>query len=132
MSSVEYFDCKKGSHDTENHCCYFKILSSTETPSYENRLRQRLSLTKNLRFEPEDQPDTRLSLRPFMHINLSDLNTVCCICFLFLVAYILCFVQIKTTLGIFLTTDLHLRWNYCKRVDVICCNFVCAECKKYM
>ena len=33
MSSVEYFDYKKGSHDTENHCGYLISLVSTETPS---------------------------------------------------------------------------------------------------
>ena len=33
MSSVEYFDYKKWSHDTENHCGYLISLVSTETPS---------------------------------------------------------------------------------------------------
>ena len=33
ISSVEYFDHKKGSHDTENHCDYSISLVSTETPS---------------------------------------------------------------------------------------------------
>ena len=33
MPSVEYFDYKKGSHDTENHCGYLISLVSTETPS---------------------------------------------------------------------------------------------------
>ena len=33
MSSVEYFDHKKWSHDTENHCGYLISLVSTETPS---------------------------------------------------------------------------------------------------
>ena len=33
MSSVEYFDYKKESHDTENHCGYLISLASTETSS---------------------------------------------------------------------------------------------------
>ena len=33
LSSVEYFDNKKGSDDTENHCGYLISLVSTETPS---------------------------------------------------------------------------------------------------
>ena len=33
MSSVEYFDYKKWSHDTENHCGYLISLVSTEAPS---------------------------------------------------------------------------------------------------
>ena len=33
MPSVEYFDYKKWSHDTENHCGYLISLVSTETPS---------------------------------------------------------------------------------------------------
>ena len=33
MSSVEYPDYKKWSHDTENHCGYLISLVSTETPS---------------------------------------------------------------------------------------------------
>ena len=33
ISSVEYFDYKKWSHDTENHCGYLISLVSTETPS---------------------------------------------------------------------------------------------------
>ena len=33
MSSVEYFEDKKWSHDTENHCGYLISLVSTETPS---------------------------------------------------------------------------------------------------
>ena len=33
MSSLEYFDYKKWSHDTENHCGYLINLVSTETPS---------------------------------------------------------------------------------------------------
>ena len=33
MPSLEYFDYKKWSHDTENHCGYLINLVSTETPS---------------------------------------------------------------------------------------------------
>ena len=33
MSLVEYFDYKKGSHDTENHWGFLINLVSTETPS---------------------------------------------------------------------------------------------------
>ena len=32
MSSVEYFDYNKGSHNTENHCGYLISFVSTETP----------------------------------------------------------------------------------------------------
>ena len=37
MSSVEYFDYKKWSHDTENHCGYLINLVSTETPSVKTK-----------------------------------------------------------------------------------------------
>ena len=33
LPSVEYFDYKKWSHDTENHCGYLISLVSTDTPS---------------------------------------------------------------------------------------------------
>ena len=33
MSWVNYFDYKKGSYDTENHCGYLIDLVSTEIPS---------------------------------------------------------------------------------------------------
>ena len=32
MTSVEYFDYKKGSYDTEKHCDYLISLVSAETP----------------------------------------------------------------------------------------------------
>ena len=43
MSSLEYFDHRKGSHGTENHCGYLISLVSTETPSVKTVFMQRLS-----------------------------------------------------------------------------------------
>ena len=65
MPSVEYFDYIKESYDRKPLWLFDKLGLNWD-PFCENCLRQRLSWARRLRFEPVAQPETGLSLRPFM------------------------------------------------------------------
>ena len=66
MSSVKYFDNKKGHMTQKNHCCYLINFVLTETPSVKSVRNKYFAEPKRLRFEPVTEPETGLSLRPLM------------------------------------------------------------------